>query len=66
MGKDLGDITLNLLADPLGAEIIAIGPPESPLPVTGHCSRCDSSIIRYGPAVSPLCGRCRDGNVTRR
>lgn len=60
MGKDLGDITLARLASILGpVEVIAIGPPDSPLPVTGHCSRCGSSTTVYGPAGSPLCDRCR-------
>ena len=48
MGKDLGDIALNLLTDLLGAEVIATGPPRGPLPVTGHCSRCGPPTIVYG------------------
>jgi hypothetical protein len=55
VGNDLGDIALNRLADLLGAEVIATGPPESPLPVTGPCTRCGSPTTRYGPAGSPLC-----------
>ena len=63
---DLGDIILARLAELLGPiEVIAIGPPRSPLPVTGHCSRCDSTTTRYGPAGSPLCGRCREGGASR-
>ena len=53
MGKDLGDIALNLLADLLGAEVIATGPPRSPLPVTGPCSRCGASTTVYGPGGRP-------------
>ena len=65
MGKGTGDRAVDLLADMLGAEIIAAGPVDSPLPVTGHCSRCGSSIIRYGPAGSPLCERCRDDGASQ-
>ena len=46
MGKGTGDRAVDLLADMLGAEIIAAGLVDSPLPVVGHCSGCDSSIIR--------------------
>jgi hypothetical protein len=61
-----GDIVLSRLADILGpVEIIAIGPVDSPLPVTGSCSRCGSSTTRYGPAGSPLCGRCRESGASR-
>jgi hypothetical protein len=61
VGESTGDIALDLLAEILGSvEVIAIGPPESPLPVSGHCSRCGSSMIRYGPAGRPQCDRCRD------
>jgi hypothetical protein len=63
---DTGDLTLSLLADILGpVEVIAIGPNDSPPPVTGHCSRCGSSTIVYGPADSPLCDRCRDAGASR-
>ena len=55
----MGDIALLFLADLLGAEVIATGPPRSPLPVTGRCSRCGSPTIVYGPAGSPLCDQCR-------
>lgn len=65
MGKGTGDRAVDLLADMLGAEIIAAGLVDSPLPVVGHCSGCDSSIIRYGPAGSPLCDRCRGGGASR-
>ena len=59
-----GDITLALLADVLGpVEVIAIGPAGSPLPVTGHCSRCHSPATVYGPAGSPQWDRCRDGGA---
>lgn len=61
MDPGLGDIVLNGLTDILGpVEIIAIGPRDSPLPVTGHCSRCGATTTRYGPAGSPLCDLCRD------
>jgi hypothetical protein len=57
---DRGDIALDLLAEILGpVEVIAIGPPDNPLPVTGHCSRCGASTTVYGPAGSPLCDPCR-------
>jgi hypothetical protein len=49
----------DLLRDLLGAEVIATGPNESPLPVTGPCSRCGSSTTVYGPAGSSLCDICR-------
>ena len=65
VGKNTGDRALDLLADVLGAEVIAIGPVESPLPVTGPCSRCGSSTTVYGPAGSPLCDRCRDDGASR-
>jgi hypothetical protein len=65
VGESTGDHAVDLLADVLGAEIIAVGPVDSPLPVAGHCSRCGSSIIRYGPAGSPLCSRCQDGMASR-
>lgn len=65
MGIGTGDRAVDLLADMLSAEIIAVGPVNSPLPVTGHCSRCGSSTIRYGPAGSPLCDRCREGGAPR-
>src|SRR6516162_72390 len=52
----MGDIVLNRLAGSLGpVEIIATGPADSPLPVTGPCSRCGTTMTRYGPAGSPLC-----------
>jgi hypothetical protein len=55
-----GDVALTLLADLLGpVEIVAIGPVDSPLPVTGRCSRCGQPTTVYGPAGSPLCDRCR-------
>jgi hypothetical protein len=58
---DTGDIIVSLLADVLGpVEVIAIGPVRSPLPITGHCSRCGSSTVVYGPAGSPLCDQCRN------
>lgn len=56
-----GDLALDLLADVLGAEVIAIGPVDSPLPVTGRCSRCRSSTTVYGPSGRPLCDQCRPG-----
>jgi hypothetical protein len=63
---DTGDIILARLADLLGPiEIIATGPVDSPLPVTGHCSRCGTTVTRYGPAGSPLCDQCRDGGASR-
>jgi len=56
----MGDIVLSRLADILGpVEVIAIGPPRSPLPVTGRCSRCDTTTTVYGPRGRPLCDRCR-------
>jgi hypothetical protein len=62
----MGDIVLARLADLLGPiEVIATGPPRSPLPATGHCSRCGSSTTRYGPAGSPLCDRCQDSGTSR-
>jgi hypothetical protein len=55
-----GDVTLDLLAQILGPiEVIAIGPPDNPLPVTGHCSCCGSPTTVYGPRGRPLCDRCR-------
>jgi hypothetical protein len=61
VGPDTGDIVLSRLADILGpVEVIAIGPPRSPLPVTGHCSRCGTTTTVYGPAGRPLCDQCRD------
>ena len=65
VGTGTGDRAVDLLADILGAEIIATGPAGTPLPVAGHCSRCGSSTTRYGPAGSPLCGQCRDGGASR-
>ena len=66
MDPGTGDLTLDLLADILGpVEVIATGPARSPLPVTGHCSRCGSPTVVYGPAGSPLCDRCRDGGASR-
>ena len=63
---DTGDTALNVLTDILGAvEVIAVGPVDSPLPVTGHCSSCGLSTTRYGPAGSPLCDRCQDGIASR-
>jgi len=61
--QDLGDIALNLLADLLGAEVIATGPPRSPLPVTGRCSRCGSPTTVYGPRGRPICDQCRDAQT---
>jgi hypothetical protein len=61
-----GDIVLNRLAGSLGpVEIIATGPADSPLPVTGPCSKCGTTMTRYGPAGSPLCDQCRDGGASR-
>jgi hypothetical protein len=55
------DIALKVLTDLLGpVEVIAIGPVDSPLPVTGRCSRCGLPTTVYGPKGSPLCDRCRD------
>jgi hypothetical protein len=65
VGKGTGDGALDLLAGMLGAEIVATGPVDSPLPVAGHCSRCGSSTTRYGPAGSPLCDQCRDDEAWR-
>lgn len=66
MDPDTGDLTLSLLADLLGpVEVIAVGPVDSPLPVTGHCSRCGSSTTVYGPAGRPLCDRCQDDGASR-
>ena len=63
---DTGDTALNVLTDILGpVEVIAVGPVDSPLPVTGHCSRCGSPTIVYGPAGSPLCDRCREGGASQ-
>jgi hypothetical protein len=53
-------MTPNRLADTLGPfEIIAIGPVDNPLPVTGPCSRCGTTTTRYGPAGRPICDQCR-------
>jgi hypothetical protein len=61
---DMGDNILARLAYILGPiEIIATGPRDSPLPVTGHCSRCGTTTTRYGPAGSPLCDRCGSGEA---
>jgi hypothetical protein len=58
---DPGDVTLNLLADILGpVEVVAIGPVDSPLPVKGRCSRCDTPTTAYGPRGRPICDRCRE------
>ncbi len=65
VGNDMGDIALRFLADLLGAEVIATGPPRSLLPVTGRCSRCGSPTIVYGPAGSPLCDQCRTNGTPR-
>ena len=65
MGENTGDRALKLLADMLGAEVIAIDPVDSPLPVTGTCSRCGSSTTRYGPAGRPVCDRCRNGGASQ-
>lgn len=66
MDPDTGDTALNVLTDILGAvEVIAVGPVGSPLPVMGHCSRCGSPTIVYGPAGSPLCDRCGDDGASR-
>jgi hypothetical protein len=40
-------------------EVIAIGPPDSPLPVTGHCFRCGEPTTVYGPRGRPICDQCR-------
>ena len=67
MDPATGDIILARLADLLGpVEIIAIGPVDSPLPVTGRCSRCGTSTTVYGPAGSPLCDRCRASRTAGR
>jgi hypothetical protein len=56
---DAGDIAVDLLAQVLGpVEVIAIGPPDGPLPVAGHCSRCGTTTTVYGPAGHPLCDQC--------
>lgn len=65
MGKGTGDRAPDLLLGMLGAEIIAIGPVDSPLPVTGHCSRCGLSTTRYGPAGRLVCDRCRASRASR-
>ena len=63
---DTGDTALNVLTDILGAaEVIAVGPVDSPLPVTGPCSRCGSSTTVYGPRGRPLCDQCRNGGTSR-
>lgn len=56
------DIALKVLTDLFGpVEVIAIGPVDSPLPVTGHCSRCGSPTTVYGPRGRPVCDQCREG-----
>lgn len=66
VGTDAGDIALTCLAALLGpVEVVAIGPPGMPLPVTGRCTRCGSTTTVYGPAGSPLCDRCRDSAASR-
>jgi|SRR6516225_13262 hypothetical protein len=67
VGQHTGDRALDLLADKLGAEIIAIGAVDSPLPVTAPCSRCGTTTTRYGPAGSPYAtsaGQVRQGRRT--
>jgi hypothetical protein len=62
---DTGDVTLTVLTDILGhVEVVAVGPVDSPLPVTGPCSRCGSPTTVYGPNGSPLCDPCRDRTAT--
>lgn len=66
VGENTGDIALALLAELLGpVEVVAIGLPDSPLPVTGHCSRCGSSTTVYGAAGRPLCDQCRESRAPR-
>jgi hypothetical protein len=62
----MADIALTLLAELLGpVEVIAVGPPDSPMPVTGYCTSRGSSTTAYGPAGSPLCGECQEGGNPR-
>jgi hypothetical protein len=63
---DRGDITVALPADLVGpVEVIAIGPPDGPLPVAGHCSRSGTPTTVYGPHGSPLRDRCRGDAASR-
>jgi hypothetical protein len=63
---DKGDVVLTVLTDILGPiEVIDTGPPDSPLPVTGRCSRCGTLTTVYGPNGSPLCDRCQEGRASR-
>jgi hypothetical protein len=65
VGRGNGDLAVDLLADVLGAEVVAIGPSHSPLPVTGRCTRCGSPTTVYGPKGSPLRDQCRDRGSSR-
>jgi hypothetical protein len=66
MDPGTADIALIVLTDILGPiEVIAIGPVDNPLPVTGRCSRCGSLTTVYGPKGSPLCDQCQDGRASR-
>jgi hypothetical protein len=54
------------LAELLGhVEVVASGPPDSPLPVTGHCSCCGPGSTVDGPAGHPLCDQCRERRALR-
>ena len=51
---------LDLLADALGATVIATYPnARAPLPDTGPGARCGATKTRYGLDGSPLCATCR-------
>lgn len=65
VGKDTGGLALELLADVLGAEVIATGPVDSPLPVTGRSSGGGSPTTVHGPRGRPLYDRCRGGRTKR-
>ncbi len=66
MGENTGDIALALLAELMGpVEVVATGPPDSLLPVTGLRSGCGPGSTVYGPAGHPLCGQCREGRAPR-
>ena len=54
LGTEAGDLALDLLADMLGAEVIAIDATDNSLAATGPCSPCGSPTTVYGPNGSPL------------
>jgi hypothetical protein len=58
VGGNSGDIALDLLADILGpVEVIATGPPDSPLPVTGTAP----AAVRPRPCTGRPGARCATG-----